>query len=84
MRRLYGSFFTARRRVDGVAMGVAVRRHFAVDRGRAAALSKVWRAHYGKIVLAWAALTIAPLAVFQGGAVALATVLQVILSDYVS
>ncbi len=45
---------------------------------------KVWHAHYGKIVLAWAVLTIAPLAVFQGGAVALATVLQVILSDYVS
>ena len=45
---------------------------------------KVWHAHYGKIVLAWAALTIAPLAIFHGGAVALATVLQVILSDYVS
>jgi Na+/H+ antiporter NhaD/arsenite permease-like protein len=45
---------------------------------------KVWHAHYGKIVLAWAALTIAPLAIFQGGAVALATVLQVMLSDYVS
>jgi Na+/H+ antiporter NhaD/arsenite permease-like protein len=45
---------------------------------------KVWHAHYGKIVLAWAVLTVAPLAVFQGGAVALATVLQVMLSDYVS
>ena len=45
---------------------------------------KVWHAHYGKIVLAWAVLTIAPLAIFQGGAVALATVLQVMLSDYVS
>jgi Na+/H+ antiporter NhaD/arsenite permease-like protein len=45
---------------------------------------KVWHAHYGKIVLAWAALTIAPLAIFQGGAVALATVLQVMLSDYIS
>ena len=44
---------------------------------------KVWHAHYGKIVLAWAVLTVAPLAVFQGGAVALATVLQVMLSDYV-
>jgi Na+/H+ antiporter NhaD/arsenite permease-like protein len=45
---------------------------------------KVWHAHYGKIVLAWAVLTVAPLAIFQGGAVALATVLQVMLSDYVS
>jgi hypothetical protein len=26
---------------------------------------KVWHAHYGKIVLAWAALTIAPLAIFH-------------------
>ena len=45
---------------------------------------KVWHAHYGKIVLAWAVLTVAPLAIFQGGAAALATVLQVMLSDYVS
>jgi Na+/H+ antiporter NhaD/arsenite permease-like protein len=45
---------------------------------------KVWHAHYGKIVLAWAVLTIAPLAIFQGASVALATVLQVMLSDYVS
>jgi Na+/H+ antiporter NhaD/arsenite permease-like protein len=35
-------------------------------------------------MLAWAVLTIAPLAIFQGGAVALATVLQMMLSDYVS
>jgi Na+/H+ antiporter NhaD/arsenite permease-like protein len=45
---------------------------------------KVWHAHYGKIVLAWAVLTIAPLAIFQGASVALATVLQMMLSDYVS
>jgi Na+/H+ antiporter NhaD/arsenite permease-like protein len=47
-------------------------------------LPKVWHAHYGKIVLAWAVLTIAPLAIFQGVSVALSTVLQIILSDYVS
>ncbi|HWW36258.1 MAG TPA: sodium:proton antiporter, partial [Xanthobacteraceae bacterium] len=45
---------------------------------------KIWHAHYGKIVLAWAVLTLAPLAIFQGASVALATVLQVMLSDYVS
>ena len=45
---------------------------------------KVWHAHYGKIVLAWAVTTIAPLPIVQGGSVALATVLQVMLSDYVS
>jgi len=45
---------------------------------------KIWHAHYGKIVLAWAALTLAPLAIFLGASVALATVLQVMLSDYVS
>ena len=45
---------------------------------------KVWHAHYGKIVLAWAVLTIAPLVIFQVATVALATVLQVMLSDYVS
>ena len=45
---------------------------------------KVWHAQYGKIVLAWAVLTLAPLAIFQGASVALATVLQVMLSDYVS
>ena len=45
---------------------------------------KLWHAHYGKIVLAWAVLTLTPLAIFQGASVALATVLQVMLSDYVS
>jgi Na+/H+ antiporter NhaD/arsenite permease-like protein len=45
---------------------------------------KVWHAHYGKVVLAWAMLTLAPLAIFQGASVALATVLQVMLSEYVS
>jgi Na+/H+ antiporter NhaD/arsenite permease-like protein len=46
--------------------------------------AKVWHAHYGKIVLAWAVLTLAPLAVVYGPSLALATVLQVLLSDYVS
>jgi Na+/H+ antiporter NhaD/arsenite permease-like protein len=47
-------------------------------------LAKVWHAHYGKIVLAWAVLTLVPLAIVHGPAPALATVLQVLLSDYVS
>jgi Na+/H+ antiporter NhaD/arsenite permease-like protein len=46
--------------------------------------AKVWHAHYGKIVLAWAVLTLVPLAIVHGSAPALATVLQVLLSDYVS
>jgi Na+/H+ antiporter NhaD/arsenite permease-like protein len=46
--------------------------------------AKAWHAHYGKIVLAWAVLTLAPLAIAYGPAPALATVLQVLLSDYVS
>ena len=45
---------------------------------------KIWHAHYGKIVLAWAVLTIVPLAVLRGATVALSTVLYVMLSDYVS
>jgi len=45
---------------------------------------KIWHAHYGKIVLAWAVLTIAPLAALRGATVALSTVLYVMLSDYVS
>jgi Na+/H+ antiporter NhaD/arsenite permease-like protein len=47
-------------------------------------LAKVWHAHYGKIVLAWVFLTLAPLALVAGPSPALATVLQVMLSDYVS
>jgi Na+/H+ antiporter NhaD/arsenite permease-like protein len=46
--------------------------------------AKVWHGHYGKIVLAWAVLTLVPLAIVHGSAPALATVLQVLLSDYVS
>jgi Na+/H+ antiporter NhaD/arsenite permease-like protein len=45
---------------------------------------KIWHAHYGKITLAWAVLTIAPLAVLRGAPTALSTVLYVMLSDYVS
>jgi len=84
MRRLHGSFSP----LDGVSMAwpwglpfVGILLSIAVG---PLLFPKVWHAHYGKIVLAWAALTIAPLAIFQGGAVALATVLQVMLSDYVS
>jgi Na+/H+ antiporter NhaD/arsenite permease-like protein len=46
--------------------------------------AKLWHAHYGKIVLAWALLTLVPLAIVAGSGPALATVLQVLLSDYVS
>jgi Na+/H+ antiporter NhaD/arsenite permease-like protein len=45
---------------------------------------KIWHAHYGKITLAWAVLTIAPLAVLRDAPTALSTVLYVMLSDYVS
>ena len=45
---------------------------------------KIWHAHYGKIVLAWAVLTVVPLAVLRGAEVALSTVLYVMVSDYVS
>jgi Na+/H+ antiporter NhaD/arsenite permease-like protein len=45
---------------------------------------KIWHAHYGKIALAWALLTIAPLAIARGAPAALSTVLYVMLSDYVS
>jgi Na+/H+ antiporter NhaD/arsenite permease-like protein len=48
------------------------------------AFAKAWHAHYGKIVLAWALLTLVPLVIIAGPAPALATVLQVLLSDYVS
>jgi Na+/H+ antiporter NhaD/arsenite permease-like protein len=47
-------------------------------------LPKIWHAHYGKIVLAWAALTVVPLALLRGPPAALSTVLYVMLSDYVS
>jgi Na+/H+ antiporter NhaD/arsenite permease-like protein len=46
--------------------------------------ARIWHAHYGKITLAWAVLTIAPLAVLRGAPAALSTVLYVMLSDYVS
>jgi Na+/H+ antiporter NhaD/arsenite permease-like protein len=44
---------------------------------------KVWHAHYGKIALAWAVVTLAPLAIVQGGPAAVATFVKVMLSDYV-
>ncbi len=47
-------------------------------------LPKIWHAHYGKIVLAWAVLTVVPLVLLRGASVALSTVLYVLLSDYVS
>jgi Na+/H+ antiporter NhaD/arsenite permease-like protein len=45
---------------------------------------KLWHGHYGKIALAWAALTLAPLAIFQGVPAALATFAHVMLAGYIS
>jgi Na+/H+ antiporter NhaD/arsenite permease-like protein len=45
---------------------------------------KLWHAHYGKIAFAWAALTLAALALFQGGPIALATFIHVMLAEYAS
>src|SRR6516164_4436893 len=44
---------------------------------------KVWHGHYGKIAFGWAAVTLLPLAIFQGGPAALATFVRVMLSDYI-
>lgn len=46
--------------------------------------ARVWHHHYGKIAFAWSALTLAPLAVLQGGGVALAAFLHATLAEYLS
>jgi Na+/H+ antiporter NhaD/arsenite permease-like protein len=46
--------------------------------------SKIWHRHYGKIAAAWAALTIAPIALAYGLPVALAAVIHAILAEYLS
>jgi Na+/H+ antiporter NhaD/arsenite permease-like protein len=45
---------------------------------------KLWHAHYGKIALAWGALTLAMLAVVFGGATVAAAFLHTLLSEYLS
>ncbi len=45
---------------------------------------RLWHDHYGKIAVAWALLTVAPLAFSQGAGVALEAVLHVMLLEYLS
>jgi Na+/H+ antiporter NhaD/arsenite permease-like protein len=45
---------------------------------------KHWHAHYGKIALGFAALTLAALTLFQGTPIALATFVHVIFTEYAS
>src|ERR1700720_761326 len=42
----------------------------------------VWHHHYGKFALAWAVLTLAPLAALRGGDTALAALVHALLGDY--
>jgi Na+/H+ antiporter NhaD/arsenite permease-like protein len=46
--------------------------------------ASIWHRHYGKIAAAWAALTIAPLALARGVPSALAAVIHAIVGDYLS
>jgi Na+/H+ antiporter NhaD/arsenite permease-like protein len=43
---------------------------------------RLWHRHYGKIVLAWMALTLVPLAVLRGTDVALAALVRALIGDY--
>src|SRR3954471_4147809 len=45
---------------------------------------RIWHRHYGTIAFVWSALTLAPLAVLQGGGVAFAAFLHAILAEYLS
>jgi Na+/H+ antiporter NhaD/arsenite permease-like protein len=45
---------------------------------------KIWSAHYGKIALAWAVITLAPLALFHGALSAFAALVHIILAEYLS
>ena len=45
---------------------------------------KTWHGHYGKIALGWAAVTLAPLAVFHGASAALAAFLHTMIAEYMS
>lgn len=46
--------------------------------------AKIWHAHYGKIALAWAALTLIPLALAYGAPTALAAFVHALLAEYMS
>ena len=45
---------------------------------------KTWHAHYGKIALGWAVVTLAPLAVFRGASATLAAFLHTMVAEYMS
>ena len=45
---------------------------------------KTWQGHYGKISLGWAAVTLAPLAVFHGTSATLAVFLHTMVAEYMS
>jgi Na+/H+ antiporter NhaD/arsenite permease-like protein len=44
----------------------------------------LWHRHYGKIALAWSALTLAPLAIAYGASAALAALVHALLGEYLS
>jgi Na+/H+ antiporter NhaD/arsenite permease-like protein len=46
--------------------------------------TKTWHAHYGKIALGWAAVTLAPLAAFHGASAALAAFFHTMVAEYMS
>ncbi len=45
---------------------------------------KIWHHHYGKITLGWAVITLTPLAIWFGPQAAAATLVKVMLGDYLS
>jgi Na+/H+ antiporter NhaD/arsenite permease-like protein len=47
-------------------------------------IPKIWHAHYGKIALGWAVLTLAPMAIFYGVSVALMAFVHTALAEYMS
>jgi Na+/H+ antiporter NhaD/arsenite permease-like protein len=47
-------------------------------------IPKIWHAHYGKIALGWAVLTLAPLAIFYGVSAALMVFVHMALAEYMS
>jgi hypothetical protein len=67
-----------------MAMGVTFRRHFAVGRDWPVTVPEALGSPYGKITLAWALITLTPLAIWFGPRAATATLVKVMLSDYLS
>lgn len=47
-------------------------------------IPNIWHAHYGKIALGWAVLTIAPMAIFYGVSAALMAFVHTALAEYMS